>query len=61
MKKEVAEASSPVAVDSTSDESDSLNGEAANHGLAKLMKIVKVSEDKFKLCEFEAKVGLNGS
>jgi len=25
------------------------------------MKLVKITDDKFKLCEFEAKVGLNAS
>jgi len=51
-----------VLADSTSDDSESLDNGAASHGSClKLMKMVKLNEDKFKLMDFDAKVGLNAS
>jgi hypothetical protein len=51
-----------VLADSTSDDSDSVENGAASHGSClKLMKMIKLNDDKFKLMDFDAKVGLNAS
>lgn len=59
--------------DSTSDDSESVDNGAASHGTKiilinpiigsclKLMKLIKLNDDKFKLMDFDAKVGLNAS
>jgi len=50
-----------VLVDSTSDESDSMEDGVANGSCSKMIKIFKVSADKFSAYEFDSKVGLNCS
>jgi len=51
-----------VLADSTSDDSDSVENGAASHGSClKLMKMINLTDDKFKLMDFDAKVGLNAS
>jgi len=51
-----------VAADSTSDDSDSTDeGVAANGVSTRLLKMVKVSEDKAKLLEIDFRDGLNAS
>jgi hypothetical protein len=62
LKKEEDKVSSPVLVDSTSDESESSEGEVDKQGsCSKLRKLVKVNGDNFKFFDFEAKVGLNAA
>jgi hypothetical protein len=47
--------------DSTSDDTHSEDELPTNGQCANLMRFVKVFEDKFKMYEFDAKMGLNGS
>jgi len=62
LKRDGAEKShSPVLVDSTSEDSDSLDHIEGENGSIKLMKILNVVDDKFRLIDFDARVGLNAA
>jgi len=50
-----------VVADSTSDDSVSSEGDVEKFGsCSKLMKLIKINEDRFKMFEFDSRVGLNG-
>lgn len=70
-KKDGHRTQSPVHAESTSDDSDSQgdagHGKIISHlifvlgSCLKLMNIIKLTDDNFKLMDFDAKVGLNAS